>query len=294
MSKNNRKLKNAPNNKEKNFDKQIIGVLNPPYKDGTHIKYLEWALENLDKGAIIQPASFLINEKPNSRNTQEKRVKTLLKRCVYRIEIRNPNLIFKDASLATPISIIFFDKSKHYETFLLKDYMRNEEWTMDDIEKINKYGNNPLYFSIKKKVLSLVEKKGSFLDIKNREGNFYINFSQIRGHVSQNNQNMFSEPDFFTFVPNNLVVETKKSKTFSIGDETRQESENRLDYLRLKTTRFCLSIYKIHNNIDRSELAIIPDMDFTRSYTDEILASKEFLDLTIEESTFINKNIPDY
>ncbi len=280
------------NDIKKANERKITGVLNPPYKDGTHLEYLEHAIKNFDKFVIIEPASFLINEKPDSRNTIEKRLKQALQGIVYRIEIRNPNQIFKNAKLATPIAIIFVDKSKIHDSFILKDYMRNEEWEMSDINRINKYGNNPLYFSIKEKISKFIEKNGSFLDIKNRIGSFYINFSQIRGNVNYNDPNLFDSPDFFTFVPNNLTISKIKEKAFSIGDKTEKESKNRLSYLRLKIPRFCLSIYKIHNNIDRGELAIIPDLDFTKSYTDQDL--KKIFGFSHEEWVFIDKNIPEY
>lgn len=102
---------------------------------------------------------------------------------------------------------------------------------------------------------------------------------------------MFNNPDFYTFLPSGTKPETEISKTFHFGFEEESFAQNFIQSLNLKCMRFFLSIYKIHHNHDRGELAIVPKLDWSVSWTEDMI--KNELKLTEEELEFIFKNIPD-
>ena len=58
------------------------------------------------------------------------------------------------------------------------------------------------------------------------------------------------------------------------GFNTEAEMINFKNFLKLKLTRFCLSIYKIGRNVHQGELKSVPWLDFSRSWTDEETAKE--------------------
>ena len=88
---------------------------------------------------------------------------------------------------------------------------------------------------------------------------------------------------------------TKYASKIFFDKET--DATNFKDYLKLKISRFCLSIYKtnqcLHAGAGSGEIASVPYMpDYTRPWTDEEVA--EELGLTQEELVWAINWIPDY
>jgi len=271
-----------------------VTLTNPPYLDGMHLRFLEKAIDITDDYILfIQPASWLISEKEYKHKTKEVQLKDKIKNIISSIDVVNLNLYFKEAKLGTPGAIILLDKHKKDTSFICNDEMRGKTYAYNHIDEMNKWGDDKEYVLFKENIKNYIKNTSSLLDIRNRRGKYYINFSQLRGNISYTNKNLFDTPDFFTLIPNGLEVETSPGKHFQIGFETKKEAQNCLDYIRLKSVRAALSILKIHNNIDRGELGIIPNVDFKQKWNDQkflkILGfnSNEILD-------WIEKNIPNY
>ena len=75
--------------------------------------------------------------------------------------------------------------------------------------------------------------------------------------------------------------------------DTEVEAINFKDYLKTKIARFCLSIYKINQNLGSGAIASVPYMpDYTRPWSDEDIAQE--LGLTTEELVWAINWIPDY
>jgi len=270
-----------------------VVVGNPPYMNGLHLSFLEKAYEISSKYVVfIEPASWLISEKNYKNNTKEKRLKKLIEKNIQQIDILNPNPYFKGVNLATPAAIIVLNKEKHDYSFLSHDFMREKTYTYNHIDEISKWGNDPEYLSLKKKIIAYTKLNGSLLDHINDKGKFYLNFALIRGHVAYDDKNMFSIPDFFTFVPKDLTIQHEMNKAFGIGFDTEQECVNALEYVKTKFSRMCLSILKNNLHINMGELNLVPWLDFSQNWNDEKLY--KYFKLTKDEISFIETNIPKY
>jgi len=275
------------------MEKFDVVIGNPPYKEGLHLTFLDNAFEIAkDYVVFVEPASWLISEKEYKTKTKEEKIKQKIKNSIQEIDIINLNLSFKNAKLGTPGAIIYIDKNKNSPSFKSFDQMRNKTYYYNDINEISKWGNEKEYKSLKETIKKYISKNGSLLDLRNKPGNYYINFSQLRGNISMSDKNLFSNPDFFTLVPNGLKVDQSSGKHFHIAFETKEKAENCLNYIKTKFARFCLSILKIHNNIDRGELGIIPLLDFSKKWDDKDLYS--YFNLSSSEINFIEENIPSY
>ena len=103
--------------------------------------------------------------------------------------------------------------------------------------------------------------------------------------------------DFFTLISRNQL-EVKRGKS---GDplkykiwfefETMGEGENFITYLTSNFSRACLSITKVHQNLENGDLRSVPWMNFKEKCNEEILF--KFLCLKKNEIEFI-KSIPTY
>lgn len=195
----------------------------------------------------------------------------------------NANGVF-GINLFVPCAITHIDRD-HKGEIIMYDDINNKIIKYDNINKINKY-NSKEYLSIKNKLKYTL----SLWSEKYKEGNYYINISQIRGNVSKNGN--LTKNDFYTMITRDEKVSTTKNKHLYFGFETENEAKNFITYIKSKFTRFCLSIYKNNSQLCRGELDIIPWLDFRQEWTDEKLR-KEF-NITDKEWEFIESVIPDY
>jgi len=273
----------------------IVG--NPPYKNGLHLQFLELAINHSNNEVVfIQPAGWLINEKNIDSNTKEKKMLRKIENKIKSIELKNPNIIWKEAHFATPVAIIHLNINLNQTNFIYKS-LNNQEFNCK-LNELSKHGNSNIYKTLKSKILTYIENNSSLDEYihfqeKPKKGKWYIVFSGIRGNVDYKSEKFFSD-NFFSFVPKNYIPtkdfgKMKHPKIYEF--DTLEEATNCLYYIKSKFARFCLSIYKINTHNNRKEFTSVPWFNFKKNVDMQI---KEKLNLTKEENEFIEKIIPNY
>lgn len=283
------------NNKELNLGienmKFDVIIANPPYNQSLDLKFLRKSFELMsDKGEIIfvHPSTWLLDEKFTYKPFLTIRKESEL--FLDHVTIFNGNKEF-NVGLSLPCVITHFRKNKKYKGIKVSDKLNDISLEYNDIMDINKYSNINEYFSIKEKIND-IEKMESYRN-KNKEGNFFVNISSIRGHVNDDRSiNMMNASDFYTIITKDEKVENKIIKKEFFNFVTNAEAENFIKYLKTDFARFCLSIYKNGLSLHRGELKSIPYLDFKEEWTDEKIY--KFFDISKEEIEFIEKNIPKY
>lgn len=278
--------------KRESFD---YSIGNPPFNQMIDMKFVKLSYELCDVTCIVHPSTWLLDEKGKQRAFTD--TKELIKDHLDNIELFNGNGVF-GISLFVPCVITYIDKNKKNDGINCFDRINDVSVKYNDIHQVNKYSNLDVYISIKNKILksSKLDNLLNHKDIKN--GDWYINVSQIRGDVKNRDKigmgmdTTMVANTFYTIVTKDIepICEKNKHMAFSFMDENQAMSF--LKYLKTNFCRFCLSIYKNNSQLDRGELEIIPWLDFTKEWTDEKLY-KHF-NLTEDEINFINKNIPKY
>jgi len=111
-------------------------------------------------------------------------------------------------------------------------------------------------------------------DKKPDTSKYYAQLAAIRGHVSAESM---VQGDFYTFVQkdpeNNRGVRQPDlgragNPTPTYSFLSSREVDNFLNYCQTDFARMCLALTKIGQNLATGELALVPWMDFTRSWTD--------------------------
>lgn len=273
-------------------EKFDVAIGNPPFNQMIDMLFVQKSYKISDKVLFVHPSTWLLDEKGKQKKFTE--TKKIISKDLQSIKFFNANKIF-GVQLFVPCVITFIDKIKTREYINCIDEINDIKLSYDDIDKINKYSNLTEYISIKNKIrkkmkLSLHEK--IYL---NEEGNFYINLSQIRGHVDLNSDKVMLKSDFYTLCTKDLKPETSKrqqrEKT-QVAFDLESQANNFLEYVKTNFVRFCLSINKINQNLYCGEMSDIPWLDFNKKWTDESLY--KFFDISESEINFINKKIPKY
>jgi hypothetical protein len=266
-----------------NFD---IVLGNPPFNQMIDLKFLEKSYQISEKVLFVHPSTWLLDEK----NKQKKFInaKELIKDHLVSIKLFNGNGIF-GISLFVPCVITYIDKHKEKDDIFCIDEINEVELKYDDIYQINKYSNIDEYISIKNKISTLCNI--NMWSEKYKDGNFYINISQIRGHVDLKGTNMLQN-DFYTLITKDEIVLNERKKHLSYGFYDEHTANNFLKFLKTNFVRFCLSILKNNSQLCRGELSLIPWLDFSQECTDKKLY-KHF-NITEDEIKFIEKHIPKY
>ena len=273
----------------KEFD---IVVSNPPYSKNLHLKFLEKSFFIAEEILFVHPSTWLLDEKGSSKNYAE--IKKLIGNKIKSIDFFNGNPIF-GINLYVPCVITHIDNKKNTNKILCKDLINDTIFEYSDINTINKFSNTELYPGLKSKILNYVGKNCSIKEYSDRDGIFYLNLSEIRGHGETNTINKMVKDDFYTFVPKSYTIkERKDAKYFNCGFPTEGEAYNFLNYLKSDFARFCLSIYKINSTLagTSSVLNSVPWLDFTQEWTDENLYAH--FQISEEEQEFIKEIIPPY
>lgn len=265
------------------------GIGNPPFNQMIDMRFVKLSYELCDVTCIVHPSTWLIDEKGKQRAFNE--TKELIKDHLESIELFNGNKVF-GIQLFVPCAITYINKNKKIKGIKCIDMINNIEIVYDKIYNINKFSDNKIYPSLKSKILS-ISKIDNLLNHKSKKnGDFYVNTAQIRGHVDLNSSTNMLINDFYTIITKDTEVVKYKQKHMFFSFTSETEGKNFINYLKSNFCRFSLSIFKNNSQLDRGELEIVPWLDFTQEWTDEKLY-KEF-NLTEEEIEFIEKNIPKY
>ena len=103
-------MKNEEILKENNGKKFDVALMNPPYDKDLHLKFLEKCIEISDNVISIQPATFLVNLRNDSKSKRYNKFKEKIDKHVKFISIENYNDIFK-TGLFVPYMIINIDNN---------------------------------------------------------------------------------------------------------------------------------------------------------------------------------------
>ena len=290
-------------------DKQIINrvkmpkfhavIGNPPYQGNLYTEFLNLAYDISSKYVLmVHPGTVYMNEKQNKRQNVEIEYIKKVRNKIERLIILNGNKEFENIALWVPLVVTLIDKGKNTPEISVKDKTRNQSYTYESIDKINKWGNSELYFGLKEKILKQCEVDNlqnhfnyAYYMKEQKDAPYYVNLSQLRGHMSKDKNKIFSD-DFYTFVPRDRKVDTERSDMLYFCFDDEVNAENFLGYIKGKFARFALSIYKINMALHRGELKAIPWLDFNEGWNNEKLY-KHF-ELSEDEIEFIEENIPNY
>ena len=262
-------------------------ISNPPYNHGLDLKILKEVYPLGNRFVMVHPATWLYDNKLKNKlfkNTRE----MVKKHFVGYEKVENANQLF-GINLFTDVLITEIDKSK--------------SGVGDKIYDIDIHGDSPIYRSLKKKILGYT-KENENLDqkvhytwkdqkTKKDENIDYIGLSIMGCNTGkiENRPGAFCSLISKKYSQN--ISQTSNGLPIRLYLNSKEELINLKMYLKLKITRFCLSIYKINQHLDSGELASVPYMPtYEKQWTDEEVATE--LGLTDEELRWAINWVPNY
>jgi len=279
-------------------------ISNPPYKGNLHLKILDSVLDLGKEIIFVQPSSHYIQKKGTNKmfNYIINKTSNILKKLIF----FNGNPVF-NIGLFVPCVITHIDKnSSNNENFILKNLITKIETIVnkDKVNEIYFFGYDERINSIKNKISSdyflkdIITVLGFHGDQTNNRvlknpNSYFVEFTHIRGNTSMTPDTMFKD-DFFTIMSANKKPESGRNPKYNLWAEfsTELEAKNFINYCKTDFARFCLFLNKFSQAIAQNELALIPVVDFTRSWTNEELY--EHFNISKEEQEFIKEVIKPY
>lgn len=275
-------------------DKFDRSAENPPFNQMIDMDILQKTYKLCDQVIFVHPSTWLLDEK----NKQKKFIKTkdLISQHLQKIILFNGNKIFNIA-LFVPCVITYVNKNKNIDGIKCLDKINNIEINYKDIYDINKFSNVEIYPKLKEKILERSIIDNLYLRLEKHENidEYYINLSQLRGHVNQKDGNSMIKSDFYTLCTKDLKISKEKRKQrekTQVAFSNINNANNFLNYVKTDFVRFCLSVNKNNQNLYCGEMSLIPWLDFTQEWNDEKLY--KYFNITDDEIKFIEKNIPKY
>ena len=264
-------------------------ISNPPYNHGLDLKILKQVYPLGEKICLIHPATWLYDNK--KKNKLFKSTRELIKDHFVGYEkVENANELF-GIGLFTDVLITEIDKSK--------------SGIGDKIYDIDVHGDSPIYRRLKKKILDYCQNIGNLMNKVKYTGvgnkitkdlEWEVGFSGIGCNMGRKDFLSIIRLDETKHIGRECLYR-KKNQANIFEFETENEAVNFKDYLKLKLTRFCLSIYKITQTLNAGggsgEIASVPYMPtYEKQWTDEEVAAE--LGLTDEELRWAINWVPDY
>lgn len=284
-------------------------LMNPPYKNGLHYKILNKAFELLKDGGNLQcihPATVFLNKKATKKQKDPIKTLEIVGKFRTELELIDGNKTF-NAGLFVPLSITKITKIEDEDIVVkFKHFNENSEYC----KKVQNFDN--IYIHADDRILSIVEKIKNNMDSSvednlyrnGKNGQYYLTINKMAGHTPKQGK---VNPDFYCMIykkyENNLtsqIVTTPKedwerkggSQFNQIALNSIEECHNVANYLMTKFARFCLSILKISSYIDCGELDLVPFMNSTIRWTDDMLF--EYFELNDNEISFIKEYIGNW
>lgn len=288
-----------------------IALMNPPYDNGLHEKFLLKCLDISNKNVTIQPTSWILSKRKNSNIINK------LKNCYTNIDILNGNVDF-DAAFAGDVSINYISSNHKFDIILNGKHY-------NDFDDIKPWSTNETLSEFVKFILPIKDSlwehiKGTTSNYHGYEENpdddwYCIKIPQIRGNVASNSGTKQSK-DFYTLISNDedFINKTQLGQYHIIKNipnirgkydfayfafDTKNELDNFINYIKTDFVRACLALTKTHNNQLRGEFKNIPWFDFTDSHfskspkeIDNWLFKK--YNISDEIRKHIEETLPDY
>ena len=227
---------------------------------------------------FLHPATWLYDNKFKLNIFNECR-ELVKEHFIYYERVDNIKSIF-NINIHIPIGISYISK--------LKSGIKDEIYNID----IN--GDSEIYKSIKRKVINYCNRIDNFENHKiyNKNRNeikveYCIGISKMVGNINTN--------DFYSIIQKrneSKHLQSNSDYQIKFYFNTKLEQINCFNYLKLKFARFCLSIYKIKQEMNCGELASIPYFDFNKEWTNEKCAKE--LNITNKELEYIINKVPNY
>lgn len=264
-------------------------IINPPYNNSTHMRFLQNAIEHSARFVLsIQPSSWLFsknNKVIGGFSTRE--VIKAVERYGADIELVGGSGMF-DAALTQDISINLIDKSNPGGTIKIDygdfrgthEFKRVSEVTKFEmipeaeeiIQKIKKYSEDKeydlsLWDMMKSEFYSSLGKQAKSDLYKPGPKEWIVAIPGVRGHKNVRTGGV--SDDFYTIVPRGRVPsrwkDLKEKPPYYFAFKRKSDATAFLKYLKSRIVRFLLACEKINLNLLRGELARIP---FPHQYKD--------------------------
>jgi hypothetical protein len=266
-------------------------IINPPYngKAALHQQFFNKCYDLLEDNGVlaaIQPATTYFNKKDSQKGPVDT-MQELIKTNPCEVEIENPE-IFENAGIQNDLSITYLTKSKKVGNNIDKiTYKNGNTYTDVPLEDISMTQIDPvIYARIRSKYEAYVSEHGSLeKKISKVVGKRKAHLGKIRGTRP-------TDDDFYTFIPlreNRSEYGLSKDSTFGVVATSKNEVDFIYDYLESYVARFALALLKFSQNTANKEFALVPLVEFDKSYTDEDL--RLMLKLTKNELSEIKKVI---
>jgi hypothetical protein len=274
---------------------------NPPYNGNLDIKILNEIIDVAEELIIVHPSMWLVENKNTLPDFVKFKKKSFGK--IKSAEIFNGNGTF-GIKLEKPTGIIHFANSKQIE---IKNHFTDETYFANDHNEVSIHGSKwidlclPFVSSIK----DYCSTNGSVWDniVKSVDdissAKFYCQTKMKMSAWCVSQINSY-KTRMFTFIDDECRVINKSTQrdtnripnnpTFEFN--TDLEKENFIKYCKTDFARFCLSLYKINENLVWGEMSLIPWLDFTEEWNDERLFKK--FNVSKELKGYIRDFLPDY
>jgi 16S rRNA G966 N2-methylase RsmD len=277
-------------------NKKVDAVLiNPPYngKAALHQQFFNKCYEMLNPNGVMacmQPATTYFNKKTKQKDAVDTMQDILLTN-VCEVVIEDPAII-ENAGIQNDLSITYLIKTKKSKKVIDRiTYKDGNVYSNVPLEDISMTQINPkLYASIRSKYNKFIKDNGNLEDMITKDPEVVkATLPKIRGTRP-------TDDDFYTFIPK---VQSKmqallddEDSSFGVVVFNEEQVANVYDYLKSYMARFGLSFLKFSQNTANKEFAMVPLVDFDRSYTDQELY--DLLGLTKAEVLEIKSVIADY
>lgn len=261
----------------KKFKNQVdITFSNPPYKtlDLKIIKSL-----NFKKLICVHPATWILETKSRFGYNCSKLIrdfKNLTKNHIEKIEIFNPNIVFK-VVLGNDCMISYFNFEKNSQEIITK-FKNEKEVIIRNLNEISIFGSNlSLVNQLIQKLLNYIKINGSI----EQHRTYRENALKFKDHFYAQFIVMVADPKrYYHLCQMKINRNSNEMKTYDYKCEsgeivfifsTLKEKENFVNFTKTDFCRFCIALLKTSRRLTTGELNLVPWLDWTKSWNDDKL-----------------------
>lgn len=253
--------------KQNSGKKMDIILMNPPYDNGLHERFLLKTIDIANKIISIQPLAWLLS------NRQSKRVTNIIDKVYCNIDIPTKEEVkLMDIRFGSNIGIHYIDNIKPHKIILNK-----KEY--DKCSDIKIYSGNDVLEEFASKILPVEDSLQNHVCKIEKTNKYYLEVAKIRGHKYE----LDISDDFYTIISNNIkwLKENKIGKIEDLPEnimffafDTLEQIDNFIIYLQTYFVRACLMLTKFDYNLNKVRYSTIPMLNFNNKYNDDILFDK--------------------
>lgn len=235
-----------------------ICLMNPPYDNKLHVKFLKHACDLGNNIISIQPAGWLIRLYKKTLNNDDSKLFKLFNEVETNVELVEGNNFF-DAAISDQLGIFNINTLNKVDGIDIKALNTSTYMHFDDANNINLFEADNLLKVLLEKLKTnnyafnhlrcteylragLKNKSSKIINDTDNTNNWWcVNIAQIRGH-----QYNGIDKDFYTWIPNNKVPEKfdKKNPYLIFPFADYNTAQNFINYLKTDFARSVLYFYK--------------------------------------------------